>query len=389
MIKKIGIVFSLVAMISCSSSTGIFPSISTSTNENTIVLPNPISVVVDTTNSRVVVANSNVDIFFNQGSMAVLTVDASDTDNPVLAAGSVLASPNFAGRMFFDGANSIFVPFRETSTTNAAFDTIVKYTMSGSTITETSRGAVSPNPFGITGSGGRLYVVSDDVFTVMDSALNSLTTVDLTAAETAGLTSADSSFVLSVAEDTANNLAVVSNPGGKAFIINLANNTLIQAITSPVLSSDLLIDANSRLYLLDSAADTLYVYDLNSLPAVTGSTPQDVDDSTFIITAIGVGDNPNALALDAANNRLYVANTGDDTISVIDTSANLEIARLSLDAADIDPSFNRDGDEPLGLALGTFNGVNYLFIACFKSNSVVVVNTARQKVVEVYPNTKL
>lgn len=49
-----------------------------------------------------------------------------------------------------------------------------------------------------------------------------------------------------------------------------------------------------------------------------------------MIATITVGRHPTALALDAAENRLYVANTNDDSISVIDTATRAVISTISL-----------------------------------------------------------
>lgn len=371
----------------CASSTGIFPLISTSTSESEIVLPNPISVLVDSANSQVLVANSNVDIQFDQGSIAVFSVDASDVNAPVLSASSVLSVPNFAGEMYLDGSANLFVPFRETSASNPSMDAFVRYTVSAGSLSESLVGTVDPDPFGVTGDGSRVYVVSNNILGIYDSALSLIETVDLTTADTADIESSVATNVLSVDLDTSATLAAVTNTSGRLFIVDLNTTELSQAIDGPLSTQNAIIDGNT-LYALDLLTESVWVFDLSLLVAAS-STPESVDDSEFLMETIKVGSGPFGMTLDAATNRLYVANSIDDSISVIDTLTLAEVARISIDQEDIATSFVRDGEEPLALALGTFNSTTYLFVACFKSNSVIMINTQTLQVVEVFPNTAL
>ena len=47
-----------------------------------------------------------------------------------------------------------------------------------------------------------------------------------------------------------------------------------------------------------------------------------------VIATISVGDHPTDLAFDSANNRMYVTNVSDDTVSVINTANNSVIATI-------------------------------------------------------------
>jgi YVTN family beta-propeller protein len=94
------------------------------------------------------------------------------------------------------------------------------------------------------------------------------------------------------------------------------------------------------------------------------------------------------MALDSTGNRLYVGNSLDNTVSVIDTLTYSELTRISVDEDDL-TGFSRDGDFPFALTLGTFNGTQYLFVAAFSANSIVMINTDTLRVVEVYPGNTL
>ena len=81
---------------------------------------------------------------------------------------------------------------------------------------------------------------------------------------------------------------------------------------------------------------------------------------------IPTGSHPNALLLDAARHRLFVANANDDSVSIIDTGADREIERVSVRLFDGAPP----GVSPQGLALGP-DGV--LYVADARADAVAVV----------------
>ncbi|EKD51248.1 MAG: hypothetical protein ACD_62C00296G0004, partial [uncultured bacterium] len=139
---------------------------------------------------------------------------------------------------------------------------------------------------------------------------------------------------------------------------------------------------------LDAISETVMIFNLDDLVAAADGLDT-ADDSEFIMASITVGNGPYGLTLDAANNRLYVANTDDDTISVIDTLINQEITRVSLDDDDIASAFKRGCDQPFDLTVATYNNVPFVFAACFASHDVVVLNAQTLAVVEVFPNTEL
>ncbi|MCP5463743.1 MAG: hypothetical protein H7A33_01830 [Deltaproteobacteria bacterium] len=377
-----------IALLSgCADSQDIFPTPATALSESAVVLPNPLDIAVDTARGNIIVSNSNVDVFYDGGSLGLLSFDATDVTAPTLAAVSIVATPNFSGQIYFDGSSNLYVPFRESSSTNSSLDQVRRYSVSATDITFQKEATVSQDPFGITGDGTNIFVVSDDVVTVFDTILGPSATIDLTEAEDANLADSDSSRAERIAVDTANNRAFVSNRGGTPFVLDLNNNEVDQVISGPQSTRDIILNGNT-LYILDGLLEAVWVFDV-SLLSTPSSSPEQVDDSSFLIDVIGVGNNPNALAMDAANNRLYVSNSGDDSVSVIDTLSLQEINRISLDEDDISTKYVRDGDYPFGMAVGTFNGTSFLFVACFESNTVIVINTNTQTVVEVFPNNNL
>jgi len=385
--KTLFLVLSTLAILSCADDTGIFPNAVTSLSESEAILPNPISLVVDETNSQIVVANSNVDIFFSTGSLAVLTVDASDPNAPSLTLSQVIEAPNFAGQMYFDDANdSLYVPFREMTETEDDLDQIRSYSLTAAGLTLTGTGSVEPDPFGIAGSAGSLYVVSNEILNVLDTSLSAIATVDLTAAADAEIEDSNAEHVEYVVVDAARNRAYVSNAGGTFFVVDLATNAISAAISGPDSTRNLILDGDT-LYALDPTAELVWIFDVSEF-AIPSSTPGSVDDSTFLLGVVSVGANPSGMALDATDGRLYVANSSDNTISVIDTVIQDEIARVSVDPDDL-TAFARSGNFPYALAVGTFGGTKYLFVTGFNDNSVVMIRTQTLSVVEVFPDNAL
>jgi len=385
---KIALISLFFLFTACAGSSGIFPIVVLDTTESKVVLPNPISLVVDEAHSQILVANSNVDILFDTASLAVLSFDATDVDAPQLRASKIIESPNFAGEMYFDGVSSVFIPFREASATDINSDIIQKYTLTANNIVEAVSSTVSPDPFGITGDNTYIYVVSNNFLDLFDLNLVKFASIDLTTAEDHNIENSNAESVLSVVVDDVSHLAIVSNEGGRIFIVDLSTKKLIQAVDGPLATRNMALDSDRLLYVVDAATEAVWVFDLKALPAAV-TIPESVEDSEFLVTSISVGNDPNGLALDEANHRLYVGNTADDTISVIDTLTYQEIDRISLDLVDLADNFIRDGEEPFGLQVGEFNGTTFLFVACFKSGSVVVINTNTLKVVEVFPNNTL
>jgi YVTN family beta-propeller protein len=83
------------------------------------------------------------------------------------------------------------------------------------------------------------------------------------------------------------------------------------------------------------------------------------------VLRVPVGRHPTVMLLNANKTRLYVANSNDDSISVIDTNNDKEIERISVRLSEDLPP----GNSPEGLALSGEN----LYVANAHSNSVAVV----------------
>jgi len=85
---------------------------------------------------------------------------------------------------------------------------------------------------------------------------------------------------------------------------------------------------------------------------------------------ISVGNHPTAMFWDGTRSLLFVANSGDDSVSVIDTRSDRELERINVRLREDAPI----GNSPEGLAL---NG-NTLYVANAHSNSVAVVRLSKR-----------
>ena len=83
------------------------------------------------------------------------------------------------------------------------------------------------------------------------------------------------------------------------------------------------------------------------------------------LVRVPVGRHPTAMLLNPERTRLYVANSNDDSVSVIDTKTDREIERISVQLSETGP----EGNSPEGLALRGDD----LYVANAHSNSVAVV----------------
>src|SRR5689334_11812163 len=89
-----------------------------------------------------------------------------------------------------------------------------------------------------------------------------------------------------------------------------------------------------------------------------------------LMSRVPVGRHPTAMLLNPARTRLFVANSNDDSVSVIDTQTDREIERINVRLSEGVPG----GNSPEGLALRG----DGLFVANAHSNSVAVVELSKR-----------
>src|SRR6185369_7623646 len=94
------------------------------------------------------------------------------------------------------------------------------------------------------------------------------------------------------------------------------------------------------------------------------------------VSRVSVGRHPTAMLLNAERTRLYVANSNDDSVSVIDTATDKEIERINVRLSESVP----EGNTPEGLALSG----NNLYVANAHSNSVALVELSQKSTVRAF-----
>jgi YVTN family beta-propeller protein len=80
----------------------------------------------------------------------------------------------------------------------------------------------------------------------------------------------------------------------------------------------------------------------------------------YTVSEVTVGPNPATVAVDSAHHRVYAANQGSDTVSVVDTSTDVVVDTIVV------------GSAPTGLAIDSSR--NLLFVSNFSSASVSVID---------------
>ncbi|ODQ95249.1 Ig-like domain-containing protein [Mycolicibacterium holsaticum] len=135
------------------------------------------------------------------------------------------------------------------------------------------------------------------------------------------------------------------------------------------------ISTDGRMFVANTGSGTVSVID-----TATGQRIDAAPNSSSSMD-IRVGPAPSALALSPDNTRLYVANTGSGTVSVIDTTTYLRVdANPSVLSMDI-----RVGAAPSALAFGSDGR---LYVANRAGKSVSVIDTTTNSLVDTNPNAR-
>lgn len=154
-----------------------------------------------------------------------------------------------------------------------------------------------------------------------------------------------------LAVDPARQRLYVANFGSNSVsVVDTNTNTILQTITG-------LTTANGLAY--DSTHNLIWVtnYDLDQLTPIQAN---DQATGFTLLSPISMGEGPWGVAFDPINNLVYVANSLDNSVSVVDAASRSLVATLT-------GSF----DEPFHLAAHTLNGKVY--VANTGNNTVTVL----------------
>ena len=181
-----------------------------------------------------------------------------------------------------------------------------------------------------------------------------------------GLALSPNGETLYVANNLGDNLGIVHNLQGQRALerIDLAGRRGQQGVAPPPTPAP-----------ADGLGYNVYPYDVAALAGKVYVSCWN-DESVAVVDFAGggrrvsyvpVGRHPTALKLNPRRSRLYVVNSNDDSVSVIDTATDREVERVGLRLAE----GARLGSSPEGLALS--DDGHTLYVANAHSNSVAVV----------------
>ncbi len=176
-----------------------------------------------------------------------------------------------------------------------------------------------------------------------------------------------------VANTGSGTVSVINTATGQRIDANSSSSSMDIAVGSS--PSALAVSADgTRLYVANTGSGTVSVIDTTT----TAYTRIDANSSIFS-TDISVGSSPSALAVSADGKRLYVANRGSNTVSVVDTSTYKVI---DTDTGVAGVNSIAVGSSPSALVL---NGTR-LYVANRGSNTVSVIDTTTNKVIDTDTN---
>jgi YVTN family beta-propeller protein len=116
---------------------------------------------------------------------------------------------------------------------------------------------------------------------------------------------------------------------------------------------------------MDEASATLYVTRIGNADVVA------IDTHTHALTPVGTGQLPCAIAANEKTRLLYVANCGDDSVSVIDETKRVTAKTIHV------------GSHPQAIAVDAKN--NLIYVANTHGNSMTVIDGSRNEVVATLP----
>ncbi|HEX5033063.1 MAG TPA: hypothetical protein VFW62_01165 [bacterium] len=393
--KKLGILALLLfGTVSCADDTSIFKNIPLTLDP--ILLANPIAMVGSSGSKRLYVANSNNEVLWFDSSFYVL--DISNPTAPTAVA--VISIPNFSGNMLLDEARGfVYLPNRQSPDESTTVDHVLRIN-----INEASPAFLNveifesgEDPFGGFFDGvDSLYVCADGEALRYDvNNLTNFTSVDL------AVTSSDGRVI----EATDTRELSLSPSGNNLFVTNRTDNMLILNINqfpAPTAPGRTNLGSEAVDYIVNgtistrgAARDSRFLYIVDGVPpelrvmsdvglAPVNGAPQEITTGSLQVASIPVGSDPGEVVVDEVNRRAYVANTDDDTVSVIDTDLFVEITRVAVDN-NIPPNFD-PGDGPFPLALANIDGKNYLYVGNFFSNNITVVDADALAVLSSFPD---
>ncbi|HZN78976.1 MAG TPA: beta-propeller fold lactonase family protein, partial [Mycobacterium sp.] len=254
------------------------------------------------------------------------------------------------------------------------------------------------SPYGVAVVGTTAYVANQGANTV--SVINTVTgqavgsPIVVGSAPTGVVASLDGAYVF-VSNRNSGTVSVIRTSDNKVIDINPATPTTVDAIkvgsqpemlainTSTITTATGEIAAGARLYVANYASNTVSVIDISNpvAPKVIDTNPA----TTTTVDAITVGSNPRGIAFAETVNgpRVYVVNRTGGTVSVIDAVTNKVVDANPATPTTVDAI--KVGTTPQLIVVSP-DGTR-AYVTNYGSNSVSIIDTATNKVVDANPAT--
>lgn len=155
---------------------------------------------------------------------------------------------------------------------------------------------------------------------------------------------------------------------GQVTIVDTSTNAISASVKVGVYPVGVSVNpAGTRVYVTNVGSNTVSVID-----TATNQTVPVYDPSyQNLVSGIGVGLNPWGVAVNPAGSRVYVANSGSDSVSVIDAVSNTAINTVAV------------GSVPYGVAVNPQDSTVY--VGNYRGNSVSVIDAMSNIVIKSVP----
>ncbi|MFO1519885.1 MAG: hypothetical protein U1F57_09530 [bacterium] len=372
----------------------IFPNIPLSNTSP--VLSNPIFLVVDEPNARGYLINSNNQVNFSDASLMVLNLT-----NPL--APTVIKAvnlQNFSGQGVLNPATkTLYITNRFSGDPTDVTDRILAVNVdeSSANFLGIQEFEADSNPFGIAFDGTNLYtanIASLDRYLVGN--LNQRTRIDFNVEAVGTSTPVNTQNTRELVLSPSGQFLYIGNRGDKLLILDtqqipvpdptqsltLGGSESIDYVLSDTFSTRGMTSDANYVYVVEGNPASLKILSDKTLPLVSGQ-PQQILISSLAVAEIPLGNDPNEITLDSVNQRAYVPNSQDNTVSIIDTNLFVEVARIAMDK-----------NLPAGIPVGTYpfsvgvyhsGGIPYLYVLNHDSSNITIMNGATQSIVGHFP----
>lgn len=394
MLRRIRLFFLLLFILPACAGAPIFPDVSLSTTDP--VLAQPIFMAIDEGRNRGYLINSNNLVNYNDASLMVL--DLTNPVAPVVL--NAVSLQNFSGQAYLDTTRQLlYIANRLSANVDDAIDQIIEVNVNeaSSGFLSTTQYSTDGNPFGITSDGTNLYVACiGSVDMLAFSNLNLRTQVSFNVQNNLGVT-LNTSGTRELALSPSGQYLFVTNRTDRMLILNtnqipipdpnlaltLGGSVAVDYDLANTFSTRGIVSDSNYIYVVDGSTPALKILAEQNLPINTTSTPIEIPISTLAVAEIALNQNPNEVAVDTVNGRVYTTIADNNTVSVVDTQSLTQIAQIPL--ASILPSGVDQGINPFGVSVGHFGGVPYIYVMNLNSNNVSIINGNTLSVVASFP----